>query len=72
MDEPRDQSPLERFCAVLTAHGVEIVSIGGHATRVIGLDDLIRIKRYLGRPKDKESLLQLEAVKRLREQEGLR
>ncbi len=170
MDEPRDQSPLERFCAVLIAHGVEfivvdgqaealmgsgrvtydvdlcyrrtpdnlerlaiavgtlkltlrgappelkfrldaqalalgqnytfevdgeypldflgylepigtyedllphaeIVSIGGHATRVIGLDDLIRIKRYLGRPKDKESLLQLEAVKRLREQEGLR
>lgn len=170
MDEPRDQSPLERFCAVLTAHGVEfivvggqaealmgsarvtydvdlcyrrtsdnlerlatalgtlnltlrgappelkfrldaqalalgqnytfevdgeypldflgylepigtyedllphaeVVSIGGHATRVIGLDDLIRIKRYLGRPKDKESLLQLEAVKRLREQEGLR
>ena len=170
MDEPRDQSPLERFCAVLTAHGVEfivvggqaealmgsarvtydvdlcyrrtpdnlerlatalgtlkltlrgappelkfrldaqalalgqnytfevdgeypldflgylepigtyedllphaeIVSIGGHATRVIGLDDLLRIKRYLGRPKDKESLLQLEAVKRLREQEGLR
>ena len=169
MDEPRDQSPLERFCAVLTAHGVEfivvggqaealmgsarvtydvdlcyrrtpdnlerlatalgtlkltlrgappelkfrldaqalalgqnytfevdgeypldflgylepigtyedllphteIVSIGGHATRVIGLDDLICIKRYLGRPKDKESLLQL-AVKRLREQEGLR
>lgn len=50
----------------------EVVSIGGHATRVIGLDDLIRIKRYLGRPKDKESLLQLEAVKRLREQEGLR
>jgi predicted nucleotidyltransferase len=170
LDEPRDQSPLERFCAVLTAHGVEfivvggqaealmgsarvtydvdlcyrrtsdnlerlatalgtlnltlrgappelkfrldaqalalgqnytfevdgeypldflgylepigtyedllphaeVVSIGGHATRVIGLDDLIRIKRYLGRPKDKESLLQLEAVKRLREQEGLR
>jgi len=170
LDEPRDQSPLERFCAVLTAHSVEfivvggqaealmgsarvtydvdlcyrrtpdnlerlatalgtlkltlrgappelkfrldaqalalgqnytfevdgeypldflgylepigtyedllpraeIVSIGGHATRVIGLDDLIRIKRYLGRPKDKESLLQLEAVKRLREQEGLR
>ena len=170
MDEPRDQSPLERFCAVLTAHGVEfivvggqaealmgsarvtydvdlcyrrtsdnlerlatafgtlnltlrgappelkfrldaqalalgqnytfevdgeypldflgylepigtyedllphaeVVSIGGHATRVIGLDDLIRIKRHLGRPKDKESLLQLEAVKRLREQEGLR
>jgi predicted nucleotidyltransferase len=50
----------------------ETMSIGGRGTRVIGLDDLIRIKRYLGRPKDRESLLQLEAIKRLREQEGLR
>ena len=50
----------------------ETVSIGGHPTRVIGLDDLIRIKRYIGRPKDRESLLHLEAIKRLREQEGLR
>ncbi len=50
----------------------EVVSIGGRQARVIGLDDLIRIKRYLGRPKDRESLLQLEAVKRLREAEGLR
>jgi predicted nucleotidyltransferase len=50
----------------------ETVAIGGRATRVIGLDDLIRIKRYIGRPKDRESLLQLEAIKRLREQEGLR
>jgi predicted nucleotidyltransferase len=51
---------------------VETVSIGGRPTQVIGLDDLIRIKRYLGRPKDRESLLQLEAIKRLREHEGLR
>ena len=73
MDEPLEQSPLERFCEVLAGHGVEfIVSVGGRPTRVIGLDDLIRIKRYLGRPKDRESLLQLEAIKRLREQEGLR
>jgi hypothetical protein len=50
----------------------EIMSIGGRATHVIGLEDLIRIKRYLGRPKDRESLLQLEAIKRLREQERLR
>lgn len=50
----------------------ETFSIGDRPTRVIGLDDLIRIKRYLGRPKDRESLLQLEAIKRLREQEGLR
>lgn len=50
----------------------ETVSLGGRPTHVIGLDDLIRIRRYLGRPKDRESLLQLEAIKRLREQEGLR
>ena len=50
----------------------EAVSIGGRPTQMIGLDDLIRIKRYLGRPRDRESLLQLEAIQRLREQEGLR
>ena len=50
----------------------EAVFIGGRQTQVIGLDDLIRIKRHIGRPKDRESLLQLEAIKRLREQEGLR
>src|SRR5207247_10275348 len=48
----------------------ETLDIAGRPTRVIGLDDLIRIKRYLGRPKDRESLLQLEAIKRLREREG--
>ncbi len=50
---------------------VESVSIGERPTQVIGLDDLIRIKRHINRPKDRESLLQLEAIKRLREQEGL-
>jgi len=50
----------------------EVVTIAGRPTRIIGLDDLIQIKRYIGRPKDRESLLQLEAIKRLREQEGLR
>jgi predicted nucleotidyltransferase len=48
-----------------------MITVGGRPVRVIGLDDLIRIKRYLGRPKDRESLLHLEAIKRLREQEGL-
>lgn len=51
---------------------VETISIGGRPTRIIGLEDLIRIKRHINRPKDRESLLQLEAIKRLREQEGLR
>jgi len=50
----------------------ENVTIGDHRISVIGLDDLIRIKRHINRPKDRESLLQLEAIKRLREQEGLR
>lgn len=52
--------------------GTETVPLAGHPIRVIGLEDLIRIKRYLGRPKDREALLQLEAIKRVREQDGLR
>jgi hypothetical protein len=52
--------------------GCEVMQVAGRSVRVIGLDDLIRIKRHLGRPKDRESLLQLEAIRRLREQEGLR
>jgi predicted nucleotidyltransferase len=51
--------------------GTETVAIAGHPTRVIGLDDLIRIKRHINRPKDRESLIQLEAIKRLRAEEGL-
>ena len=51
--------------------GAQEMEIGGRATKVIGLNDLIRIKRYLGRPKDRESLLQLEAIKKIRETEGL-
>jgi predicted nucleotidyltransferase len=54
----------------LLAHA-ETMPIGGHPVRVIGLDDLIRIKRHINRPKDRESLLQLEAIKRLRQEEGL-
>ena len=52
--------------------GSDTLHMGGRTVRVIGLDDLIRIKRHLARPKDRESLLQLEAIKRLREEEGLR
>lgn len=48
----------------------ETVELGSFAVRVIGLDDLIRIKSHIGRPKDRESLLQLQAIKRLRETGG--
>jgi len=79
MFEVDDEYPLDLLGSLepigtyddLLSHA-ETVSIGGHPTRVIGLDDLIRIKRYIGRPKDRESLFHLEAITRLREQEGLR
>jgi len=63
LDGPREQSPLERFCALLAEHGVEFIVVGGQAetipiggrpVQVIGLDDLIRIKRHINRPKDRE------------------
>ena len=46
--------------------------IGELNLRVIDLDDLITIKRHINRPKDRESLFQLLAIKRAREETGLR
>jgi predicted nucleotidyltransferase len=46
--------------------------VGDLQLRVIDLDDLIRIKQHIGRPKDRESLYQLLAIKRMREETGLR
>lgn len=46
----------------------EQYDIGGMVIRTIGLDDLIRVKQHIGRAKDRESLLQLLAVKKLREE----
>ena len=34
---------------------------------VISLDDLIRVKEHIRRPKDRESLMQLQAIKKLRD-----
>lgn len=48
--------------------GSEIVDVAGLPIRTIGLDDLIAIKRHINRPKDRAALLQLEALKRLREE----
>ncbi len=44
--------------------------IGDMEIQTIGLDDLIRIKEHIGRAKDRESLLQLLAIKRIRAEEG--
>jgi predicted nucleotidyltransferase len=46
---------------------VEVIPVGVGTLQTIGLDDLIAIKRHIGRPKDKVALVQLEALKRLRE-----
>jgi predicted nucleotidyltransferase len=45
----------------------ERFELGDREVNLISLDDLIRIKSHLGRPKDRESLLQLLAIKKIRE-----
>lgn len=46
----------------------EEMDLGSIRVLVIGLEDLIRIKSYLGRPKDRAVLEQLLAIRRLREE----
>lgn len=67
MDEPAEQSPLERFCAVLAEHGVEFIVVGGQAEALMGSPRVTYDVDLCYR-----RMLQLEAIKRLREQEGLR
>ncbi|TWT41722.1 hypothetical protein RAS1_28430 [Phycisphaerae bacterium RAS1] len=38
--------------------------------KVISLDDLIRVKQHVNRPKDRESLMHLLAIKRVRDGQG--
>jgi predicted nucleotidyltransferase len=51
-----------RYDAV-AANAVEM-DLGGFSCRVIGLEDLIRCKRALGRPKDLNAAAQLDLVKK--------
>jgi predicted nucleotidyltransferase len=46
--------------------------LGELQVRVIDLDDLITVKKHINRSKDRESLLQLLAIKRIREETGQR
>jgi hypothetical protein len=48
----------------------ETYTVGTATLRTIGLEDLIRIKQHLGRAKDRESLLQLMAIRSLRKQQA--
>jgi len=45
--------------------------VGELELRIIHLDDLIRIKEHIRRPKDQAALLQLRAIRRLREEGGV-
>lgn len=46
----------------------EVIEVGEVELRIIGLDDLIAIKRHINRPRDRAQLVQLEALKRLRDE----
>lgn len=57
--------PLGDFEAI--ALRAERTRFGDHELLVISLDDLIRIKQHINRPKDRDSLMHLLAIKRVRE-----
>jgi hypothetical protein len=69
LDLLRWVEPLGTFEAL--APQCETYEVGDLIIRTIGLEDLIQIKQHLGRPKDRESLLQLLAIREVRsESEG--
>ena len=51
----------------LAAHA-ETYALGTIQLRTISLDDLIRVKEHIRRAKDRDSLFQLNAIKRLRQE----
>ena len=53
----------------LAAHA-ESYSLGELTVRTISLADLIRVKEHIRRPKDRDSLFQLHAIKQIRESGG--
>jgi len=44
----------------------ELIEIEGIKMRVLNLDALIKTKKVMNRPRDREALSQLEAIKKLR------
>lgn len=56
--------PLGEFEAL--ARNASSLPFGRHESLVISLDDLITIKQHIQRPKDRDSLLQLLAIRRIR------
>jgi hypothetical protein len=47
--------------------GSERIDLGVGLVTTIGLDDLIKVKRHINRSKDQAALVQLEALKQLRD-----
>jgi predicted nucleotidyltransferase len=45
------------------------VSVAGMELKIIGLDDLIRIKQHIRRQKDQMALIQLLAIKKIRDEQ---
>jgi len=45
----------------------ETYPVGGMRLRTISLEDLIRVKEHIRRPKDRDSLFQLKAIKQIRD-----
>jgi hypothetical protein len=48
-------------------HSSELVEVGGIRMRVLNLNALIEAKKAMNRPRDREALLQLEAIKKLKD-----
>ena len=46
--------------------------VGSLDLKTISLDDLIKVKEHIRRPKDRDSLFQLQAIQRLRNETGLK
>lgn len=52
------------------AKNAETMSFGNITIKVASLDDLIRIKQHVNRPKDCEALMHLLAIKRVRDEQA--
>lgn len=62
--------PIGDYEAVLKR--AEMIRVGEADLAVIDLEDLIKIKQHIRRPKDQESLMQLLAIKRIRDEQASR
>jgi hypothetical protein len=62
--------PIGNYDALLKK--CQVYPVGELLVKVIDLDDLIKIKQHINRSKDRDSLYQLLAIKRLREETGLK